>query len=216
MAPELTPAKRRVLDRLKTGGAATPGELAPELEMTDVAVRQHLQALRADGLVEPRKRAAEGRGRPSEEWSLTSAADAYFPDRHSDLTVELIDAARSAFGEKGLARLIEHRSELQAATYGGLVEDAGARLGARIRALAKRRSQEGYMADVERRRDGSYLLIERHCPICAAAKSCQRLCTAEREVFQAALGDGVTVERTEHLLSDGARCVYEIRPVEGR
>lgn len=213
LAQELSAAKRRVLDQLKSGGPATPGELASRLGMTGVAARQHLQALRADGLVEARRRAAAGRGRPSEEWSLTATANAHFPDRHSDLTVELISAARAAFGEEGLAQLVEHRSAIQARTYSELVDDAGSRLGARVRALAKRRSQEGYMADVERQRDGSYLLIERHCPICEAAKSCQRLCTAEREVFQQALGEGVSVERTEHLLSDGARCVYRIRSV---
>jgi len=211
VAQELSAAKRRVLDRLKIDGPATPAELAPGMEMTDVAVRQHLQALRAEGLVEPRKRSSQGRGRPSEEWSLTTAADRHFPDRHSDLTVELIGAARAAFGENGLARLIEHRSQLQAAAYGALVNEAGPRLGSRVRALAKRRSKEGYMADVERCRDGSYMLIERHCPICAAAQSCQRLCTAELEVFQRALGDDVAIERTEHLLADGARCAYRIR-----
>jgi len=57
------------------------------------------------------------------------------------------------------------------------------------------------------------LLIEHHCPICEAAEACAGFCRAELGVFRAVLGDDVSVERTEHLLSGGARCAYRIRPI---
>ena len=57
-----------------------------------------------------------------------------------------------------------------------------------------------------------FLLIEHHCPICAAAAECQELCDGELDVFRSALGPEVEVERIEHLLSDGDRCVYRISP----
>ena len=60
------------------------------------------------------------------------------------------------------------------------------------------------------------LLIEHHCPICEAAEACAGFCRAELGVFRAVLGDGVSVERTEHLLSGGARCAYRIRPVDAQ
>ncbi len=60
--------------------------------------------------------------------------------------------------------------------------------------------------------DDGYLLIEHHCPICDAAKSCLGFCSAELRLFGDALGDDVTVERTEHLLTEGRRCAYHIRP----
>ena len=207
----MSTAQRRLLERLKLG-AATPAELAEALEVSQVAARQHLRALEEAGLVAARPRTGGGRGRPSAEWRLTEDAQGLFPDRHSDLTVELIDAARDAFGEEGLNRLVERRSERQIASYGEEIDAAGERLGSRVRALARRRTAEGYMAEAERQRDGSYLLIERHCPICDAAKSCRGLCRAEQEVFQTALGKEVQVERTEHLLSGGERCVYRIEP----
>jgi predicted ArsR family transcriptional regulator len=42
------------------------------------------------------------------------------------------------------------------------------------------------MAEVKTQADGSCLLIENHCPICAAAEACQGFCRSELEVFQAA------------------------------
>ena len=41
------------------------------------------------------------------------------------------------------------------------------------------------MAEVQRQRDGSFLLIENHCPISAAANVRPKLCEAEMEVFLA-------------------------------
>ena len=67
------------------------------------------------------------------------------------------------------------------------------------------------MAEVRDADDGSFLLIEHHCPICDAAQSCQAFCSTELELFEDALGPGATVEREEHLLSGGARCVYRVR-----
>ena len=67
------------------------------------------------------------------------------------------------------------------------------------------------MAEVQRQRDGSFLLIENHCPISAAANVCPKLCDAEMEVFRAILGEGVTIERAEHIVAGARRCVYRIR-----
>ena len=85
----------------------------------------------------------------------------------------------------------------------------GKPVGVRVRALAERRTQEGYLA--EALVDGDeWLLVEHHCPICVAATSCQGLCSSELEVFQQALGADVTVRREQHLLSGDTRCAYRI------
>ncbi len=56
----------------------------------------------------------------------------------------------------------------------------------------------------------SYLLIENHCPICAAATACQGLCRAELELFREALGAEATVIRVDHILAGARRCAYRI------
>jgi predicted ArsR family transcriptional regulator len=55
------------------------------------------------------------------------------------------------------------------------------------------------------------LLIEDHCPICAAAETCQGFCRSELAIFQKTLGEDVEITREEHLLSGGRRCTYRIR-----
>ncbi len=212
MAAALTDAKRRVLDRLKRVEGATAAELAARLGLTEAAVRQHLDALEQNGLVTGRDRPASGRGRPPVVWSLTPVAGELFPDRHDNITVELIDATRAALGEDGLTRVIEARTAAQLASYREDVPGPDeAPLRRRLDALARRRTAEGYMAEVSRERDG-WLLVEHHCPVCVAAESCTGLCRAELDLFRETLGPDVEVERTQHLLSGDSRCAYVVRP----
>lgn len=211
-AAGLTAAKKRLLEHLKTSGAATPAELAEAFGHTEVAMRQHLQALSEEGWVQDRKRARVGRGRPSMEWTLTERSMSLFPDRHGELTVDLLDATRQAFGAEGLDKILAVRADAQARRYGEVLASHDPLLG-KAEALAELRTGEGYMAEAKIDDDGTVLLIEHHCPVCDAAKACAGLCATELTVFRRSLGPGVTVERSHHLLQDGDRCVYRLKPV---
>lgn len=65
------------------------------------------------------------------------------------------------------------------------------------------------MARLERDAE-DWLLIEDHCPICIAARTCQGFCRAELQLFQAVVGAHSTVSREQHLLAGAARCVYRV------
>ncbi len=202
--------RRAVLDLLKQQGPQDAATLADQLGVTAMAVRQHLYELSAQGLV-AHVEVARPVGRPAKLWRLTPAADAFFPDGHADLATGLIAAMRETFGEAGVDRLVAARSREQVAAYRRRMARARS-LKTRLAALAAARTDEGYMAGVEAQDDGGFLLVENHCPICAAAATCSGLCRAELEVFQEVLGDGVTVERTDHILAGARRCAYRVRP----
>jgi predicted ArsR family transcriptional regulator len=201
--------KRRIVERLKRADA-TAGELAKVVDMTEAGVRQHLDALAENGLVTSHTRPAQGRGRPPTVWTLTDLAQDLFPDRHDDLTVELITAVRSALGDTGLARVIDARGEVQRAAYERAIPKRGS-LRTRVEALAKIRLAEGYEAEVLDDPDGDgVLLVEHHCPICTAATACPGLCRAELQLFRDVLGPQVVVERTQHIIAGDRRCTYRI------
>jgi len=211
-AQNLGPTKRRIVERLKRSDAKV-SDLARVLDMTEAGVRQHLDALAEHGLVMSHTGAAQGRGRPPTVWALTDLAEDLFPDRHDDLTVELITAVRSALGDKGLARVIDARGEVQRAAYERAVPKRGP-LRSRVEALARVRTEEGYVAEVVDDPDDpdgtGVLLIEHHCPICTAASACPGLCGSELALFRAVLGPKVSVERTQHIVAGDRRCTYRI------
>lgn len=208
-ADPAAPARDKVLFQLKMRGPQTAVQLARRLRVTPIAVRQHLRRLAGEGLVEARD-VRQGVGRPARVFATTAAAAGRFPDTHAALTVELLESLRATLGEGAVDRLVAERTRRQLASY-------RARLGRgplerRVQALAALRREEGYLAEVAHERDGSLLLLENHCPICAAARVCQGLCREELALFRSALGPEVEVERTEHLLAGARRCAYRITP----
>jgi len=208
-----TRASDRVLYQLKTKGPETAAELARRLGVTAMAVRLQLYQLKRLGLVDysDQRRPV---GRPARVWRLAQAAASRFPDSHAELTLEMIGAVRAAFGEAGIERLLHERTQRQIASYADRMRGAGTRLLRRVQALAEIRRAQGYMAECVRQPDGSILLTENHCPIYAAASSCQGLCREELSLFRTVLGNKAGVERVDHILAGARRCAYVITSVE--
>lgn len=204
------PARDKVLFALKSHGPQTPADLAERLGISEVAVRQHLRRLVREALAEAVEQRSSA-GRPAQVFAASPGSHPHFPNAHADLAVELIEATRKAFGTDGLDRLIGERSKRQLKTYRDALA-AKKSLEKKVVELAASRTREGYMASCSKQPDGSFLLIENHCPICIAARTCQGLCRDELKVFQSALGPDASVERTEHLLSGARRCAYRITP----
>ena len=199
----------RLLFELKSRGPQPASTLAAACAITPMGAHKQLQALCAQGLVGFRDEAASGPGRPRRLWMLTGAGHARFPDRHGDLAVQLIRQTAEVLGPAALERLLAAREAQAAAHYeqalAGLKTLAG-----RLRRLAALRHAEGYMARVEKQAGPVWLLIEDHCPVCAAAAACQGLCRSELALFRRCLGPQARVVREEHLHAGGRRCTYRV------
>ena len=208
--PASTPkkTKRLLIEILKQEGALDAQTLAARLSVSGMAIRQHLYALQKEGLV-TYKEELRPQGRPAKMWQLTPQADCFFPNGYADLTLSLINSMLEAFGDRGLEKLLDVRTKQQKESYQAEIAQKSS-LKKRIEALAELRTKEGYMAEIERKKDGSWLLIENHCPICVAAAACTGLCARELELFQTVLGEEVEVKRTEHIVDGDRRCAYQI------
>ena len=198
----------KILQTIKREGAVTAKQLADALDMTTMGARQHLQTLENDDLLTFEDLKVKV-GRPTRHWSLTKKGHAQFADRHSELTIQVIEAVENLFGQEGLQKVADEREAKTLAHYQeelSLCFDSFSKL----KRLVELRQQEGYMAELEKT-DCGYLLIENHCPICKAATRCPSLCRSELAIFQTLLGDELSVERTEHIVAGQRRCVYQIK-----
>jgi predicted ArsR family transcriptional regulator len=202
--------RRAIVKILKTEGALDSAQLAQRLGVTAMAVRQHLYALQKEKFVTAEERPVP-LGRPAKYWHLTREADRLFPDAYAELSVALIDALGDAFGEAGVKRVLESRCARQRVDYAGRISPT-ASLEQKLQQLARIRTEEGYMAEVKREGKGSFLLVENHCPICAAAAICKGFCENELDLFRAVLGPGVHLERVEHIIAGARRCAYRVTP----
>ena len=196
----------RILLLLKTEGPQLGSAVGDHLGISAEAARQQLTKLGEEGLAEPVTEQGSGRGRPRQLWQLTAAGHQTFPDGHAELTAGLLSLISEQLGPGALDTVISARETETLARYR---QDVSAPdLGERVRQLAAIRSREGYMADCWQEEDGSFTLVENHCPICAAASVCAGFCRSEIETFRAVLG--ARVERSEHILLGARRCAYSI------
>ncbi len=204
--------RRAILEILKASDGQSSIEMANELGISSMAIRQHLQELEQSGDVVSTND-SRGVGRPTKVWKLTNLSERHFPDRHRDLMLDLIKSIKDVMGAKGMDRLLAQRSKEQVQLYVKQVP-SGASLKRRVEALANIRSKEGYMAETLKESKDSWILIENHCPICSAAKACVGLCSAEMDVFKQTLGQGVSIKRVEHMIAGDRRCAYQIREID--
>ncbi|MDW5500902.1 metalloregulator ArsR/SmtB family transcription factor [Pseudomonas lundensis] len=196
----------RLLTLLKTRGPQQASDAGKVLGTTGEAARQQFVKLAKDGLVEAVAE-TRGVGRPVQLWHLTAAGNARFPDTHSELTVQLLRTVRDKLGEQAIELLIDTREQETRINYKQAMIGASS-LQERVERLAAIRCREGYMAESQLQEDGSFLLVENHCPICAAATVCQGFCRAELSIFTEVLQ--AQVERSEHILAGARRCAYRI------
>lgn len=199
----------QLLYQLKSRGPQSAATLAAACAITPMGAHKQLQALLQQGLVEAEDQ-VQGPGRPKRIWRLSAAGHGRFPDRHGDLALQLIRQTVAVLGEPALEQLIAAREQQMLASYTERLQGARS-LQARVQRLAELRGEEGYLARVEKQ-GRAWLLIEDHCPICAAATACQGFCRSELQLFRQLLGEAVQVERSEHLLAGARRCAYRISP----
>jgi predicted ArsR family transcriptional regulator len=199
---EYTESERpRTLDLLKIHGPANVPGLARLLGVNPNAVRQQLEALHREGLVDMRT-ARRGVGRPTQLWSLTPKAESLFPQAYGAMAVDLLRRLREIDGEGKIQKLFERRTRELLKEYRKRLQ--GKPAPERLRELARIRDREGYMA-----RTSPGGLTEHHCPIAALAKEFPLVCQYEKLLFEAALG--VKVDRTRHIASGDAACVYKTK-----
>ena len=94
-------SRRGIVKLLKTEGAMSSAQLARRLQVTPMAVRQHLYGLQQEKLVSAEERPGP-LGRPAKYWRLTREADRLFPDAYAELSVSLISAVGNTFVPKGI------------------------------------------------------------------------------------------------------------------
>ncbi|MGO6692717.1 helix-turn-helix transcriptional regulator [Rhizobium johnstonii] len=199
----------RILILIKTDGPQLAAAIGDALGISGEAARQQLSKMAEEGLVEPVTLAAAGRGRPRQLWHLTTSGNRQFPDGHAELTANLLGTLVEQLGPAALDTVISAREAETLKRYRQELSQAHD-LAARVEALAGIRTREGYMADCWRQADGSFMLVENHCPICAAATACAGFCRSELETFRAVLG--ADIERSEHILAGARRCAYRVTP----
>jgi DeoR family transcriptional regulator, suf operon transcriptional repressor len=169
------------------------------------AARHHLKELEAQGLVQY-EREHRGVGAPAFAYRLTPAGEALFPRRYQETLTALLDSLVQQEGREAAIGLLESHLSGMARRLREDLKDASPT--ERLQAIAKVRSEQGYMAEAAGG-DPSGILTEHNCAIQAVAERFPEICAAEARFLAEVLG--AEVDRREHILSGCSACEYHVR-----
>ena len=183
----------RVVRTILESGPTTAAGLAEALRLTPAAVRRHLDALLADGLIEeraPRPTAPRGRGRPARLFAMTRAGRDKFDQSYDDLAASALRFMEEQGGREAVAAFARQRVAELEDRYRDAVQQAPAER--RADALAEALSRDGYAASTRPATAAlGEQLCQHNCPVAHVAEQFPELCEAETEVFARLLGTHV-------------------------
>jgi len=203
--------RARVARLILEHGPITAAALGERLGLTPAAVRRHLDALLAEGMIEPRDvrpRGRRGRGRPAKLFAITNAGRSAFEHAYDDLA----GSALRFLAERIGAEAVTEFARLQVA---GLVERLAPAMrevpvDQRVRVLAQALSADGYAASASQAKSGGEQLCQHHCPVAHVAAEFPQLCEAETEAFAQLLG--TPVQRLATIAHGDGVCTTHVSP----
>jgi DeoR family transcriptional regulator, suf operon transcriptional repressor len=188
-----------ILDYLRRSGPVRISDLVAETGVTATAVRQRLQRLMSDGMIE-RKAERIGRGRPNHRYGLTEKGEREAGDNFSDLAIVLWEEIRAVPDPEIRRGLLKRIADRFVAKYRGNV--AGDTLGERMASLAGLMGDRDIPFEVVAKNDLP-VLSALACPYPELAKADRGVCTMEKMMLSEVLGENVQLSECR---LDGAQC----------
>jgi DeoR family suf operon transcriptional repressor len=201
----LSSTRQTLLVAIKNVGEATTEELAGETFLSPGAVRSHLLALEAQGLV-TYVRVRNGPGRPRHVFRLTKNGERLFPQLYAAVANELLSAIE-AEDAAVIERVLERLVETQVITASDAVRSLSRP--ERLLELVDLVERYGYFPKLEVMDNGPASLTLRHCPLLSVAVRHPGICEVECRAMGSVLPDA-TITRTEHRLAGDPDCTYSI------
>jgi predicted ArsR family transcriptional regulator len=184
-----------IMDLLKRSTGLPVGQLAQELGMSYMGVKQHCVEMEAKGLLET-WRSPKAVGRPEKLYRLTQKAASFYPEVGNELTMDILDSVAELYGAGAPEKLLFSYFAKRAEAYAGKLKVGT--LSDRLRQLVKLRDAEGHCAEVEFDAQGRVSVVEYHSPLRQIAQAYPAVERMEEMMFERALGVSVALS-TETL-----------------
>lgn len=201
----LSPTRQMLLVAIKNAGETTTEQLARDTYLSAGAVRSHLLALEAQGLV-TFLRVREGPGRPRHVFKLTDNGETLFPQLYAEMAnilLSAIEAEDAAVIERVLGKYL--KSQLDLASENLTAADRPERL----LELVDMVDRYGFFPRLEVLDNGPAAFTLRHCPLFEVAAHHKSVCEIECRALNDVL-PGAKVERTAWRLEGDSVCTYTV------
>lgn len=208
MSTTIESSDTAILDLLRQQNSIGVGELADAMNVTATAVRQRLNRLMGQGLIE-RHTVRQGRGRPSHQYALTEQGRRKTGANFTDLAMTLWRELRAIPDMEVRRGLLKRIAQGMASGYAGKVQGATAET--RMRQVAELFGTRGVAFDVDAS-GSSPVLNARACPYPDLAEQDRGICAMEKMLFSELLEQDVKL--SDCRLDGGDCCSFELAQIE--
>ena len=181
-------------------------ELSKEMQLTLMAIRQHLLLLEHKGLV---KHVAKGKkvGRPTFYYELTERGENLFPKVYDTFMMDAFEVIEKNMGQKKIKNILKWRQAMvqkmaeKALSKKKTLED-------RIYGLKDFLEFEGHMLEVVNT-DSYYTLKIFSCGLSKIAAKYNDICSFEWNMIESLLGEGIKLKG--NLSQDKYHCTFMVQ-----
>lgn len=199
------PTRQKIITLLNKGGHKTVTDLSRELEITPMAVRQHLLSLERKGIViyETKK---YGIGRPVFLYKLTEKAKSSFPKLYERFTLEVLRIIEETEGREKIDKIFKVRKKNMLTRLEHAFADSK-ELPDKIHTLSQVLDSEGSMTEVSEYQD-EYQLKKYNCVLSGVTSKYPELCKQELDLYRNVFGKRVMRKQCQR--SGEPSCIYKI------
>jgi DeoR family transcriptional regulator, suf operon transcriptional repressor len=207
MLPNSISTKEKILNHIKANIQMTVLELSAQLNITEMAVRRHLQVLETDGLLSSFMK-KNMTGRPSKVFQLSELGEDFFPKQYKQIGMDLLQEI-NRLDASIINQAIVSRQERLVNRYRGRFKDKS--FIGQINELAKIQSEMGFMAEVNETNSEEVAQIRQsNCPYIEIAKDFPEICRNEHKLYEELLHTK-NIEKISSLSRGDSCCHYVIR-----
>jgi predicted ArsR family transcriptional regulator len=202
------PTYAEILATLKRSDGMAVSELAKELKMSYMGVKQHCVNLEKKGYLKTWRVPRTQVGRPEKLYRLTDACDDLFPQAGASLTLQLLQGVKQLYGESAPEKMLFHHFEDQRQRWSEMMRGSSS-LAEKATKLAELRDSEGCFSKCTYEARDGLRLEEYHHPMAAIYETYPSAIRMEVQMMEQLLGTRLT-RKTVDAGKGRELIVYEI------
>ncbi|WP_442600407.1 helix-turn-helix transcriptional regulator [Neobacillus sp. D3-1R] len=182
MLPNSTTTKDKILNLIKENNQMTIIEISQQINITEMAVRRHIEVLENDGFITTVMRKNQ-KGRPSKAFELTEQGEECFPQMYKQIGMELLQEI-NRIDSSIIDHAIVMRHNRLVNRFRNRIE--GKSFEEQVNEIAKIQSELGFMAEVTEigTKEKKATIKQRNCPYYDIAKDYPDICTMEQKFYK--------------------------------
>ncbi|PFL21488.1 ArsR family transcriptional regulator [Bacillus cereus] len=205
---EARTTKEEIIQLLKVKGEHTVAELAEALEITEMAIRRHLSKLENEELIYS-KMVRQHVGRPTYLYGLSRKGEDTFPKEYKQFAIEILDDLARMGDEKILRYVLQARTKRMEEQLKKKISNQS-NLAYKVQEIAAMQEKNGYMVQIKRDGERSFILEKQNCPLKEIAEKFPQVCEDEKDMYKR-LFVGANVKALTNMCVGDCNCSYQIK-----